>query len=153
MKKIAFTLAATLVLASCSTSSNTKQTTTTNNGTLDTITKVAQITSTISELSNLLGGLNLTDSQSSLVKKALVSYVTDYSGLNTGASNYTSLLNGLKSETLNEIQTGLGTTKYNEVFSALKTFSTTNNNKINKTDKTEIIDNLAIEAISALIKK
>ena len=57
MKKIAFTLASILVLASCSTSSNTKQTTTTNNGTLDTITKVAQITSTISEISNLLGRL------------------------------------------------------------------------------------------------
>lgn len=149
MKKIAFTLASILVLASCSTS--TKSNTNTNNNTLDTITKVAQITTTISELSNLLGGLNLTDSQNTLVKEALLSYLTNYSGLNANSSNYNSLLNGLKTETLNEIQTGLGETKYNEVFNALKTVSD-NNFKINKADKTVVLDDLAIQAISSLIQ-
>ncbi len=150
MKKLALTLASAFVLFSCASNSTTTNTAATSNDTLSTITKVAQITSTISELSNLFGGLNLTDSQSSLVKNALVSYVKDYSGLNTNASNYSSLLSGLKTETLDEIKTGLGTNKYNEVFTTLKAFSA--NKKVETVNTNSTANELVTQALISLIK-
>jgi len=148
MKKIGLTVATALLMISCTTNTSTNNTVA-QNSTLDTINKVAQISTAISQISDLLGGLNLTDSQSSLLKNALVSYVKDYSGLNNQNSNYGSLLNGLKTNTLNEIKTGLGTSKYNEVFSTIKAF--TADKDVEKINNNTSTNELVTQALISLI--
>jgi len=112
MKKIVLGLGVVLALASCSTGAV---------GTVGTITKVAQISSAISEITGLLGGLNLNQAQTSTVANALKSYITNYNSLDTTKENYQSLLEGYKTNALNEIKTGIGESKYGQFISALKT--------------------------------
>lgn len=120
MKNVFLTLAVIAGLSSCATSGSTS---TTGSSTLGTITKVAQISSTISEISSILGGLNLTSAQSSIVTNALKNYITKYNSLDATQSNYTSLLNNYKSEALTSIKNGIGESKYGQFISTLKSTS------------------------------
>ena len=137
MKKVLLGLAVVLGVTSCSTSGNASST-------LNTITKVAQISSTVSEISNILGGLNLTSAQSTIVTSALKNYISNYNTLDTTKANYQSLLNNYKSEALGSIKTGIGATKYGQFLSALQT-ATQNTNS-------SALSNSTVSIISSLIK-
>ena len=119
MKRIVLGLGVVLALASCSTGAV---------GTVSTITKVAKISTAISEITGLLGGLNLSQDQTSLVANALKAYITNYNGLDTTKEDYKSLLEGYKTQTLNDIKTGIGESKYGQFISALKTSADKANN-------------------------
>ena len=134
MKKLVLGLGVVLALASCSTST----------GTVGTITKVAQISSTISEISNLLGGLNLTSSQTSAVATALKEYIANYNTLDTTKDNYKSLLEQYKTKALGEIKTGVGESKYGEVITTLKNAGT-------KAQNTTVSD-ATLAVITSLVK-
>ncbi|MBF0598016.1 hypothetical protein [Faecalibacter rhinopitheci] len=136
MKKILLGLGVVVAFASCTTNQPT--------GTVGTITKVAQITSAISEISSLLGGLNLTNSQTSIVKSALTNYISNYNKVDTTKSGYQSVLEGYKTKALTDIKTGIGESKYGEFLSTLKTAT-------NKAQNTTVSD-VTLGVIASLVK-
>ena len=150
MKKLGIILGSVLLITSCTTNTTSQNNNTNGGGTLDTITRIAQISSTISEISNLLGGLNLTPSQNSLVKEALTTYVKNYSGLNAGQANYSNLLNKYKTETINDLKDGLGVNKYNEVFNVIKTVTKDETQK--QTTTNSPVNDVVTQALLNLIK-
>lgn len=133
MKKLVLALGVVLSLTSCASS-----------GTVSTITKVAQISSAISEITGLLGGANLTSSQTSVVASALKSYISNYNTIDTSKEGYQTLLDGYKTKALSEIKTGVGESKYGEVISTLKNAST-------KANSTTVSD-ATLAVISSLVK-
>lgn len=133
MKKLILALGVVLSLVSCASS-----------GTVSTITKVAQISSAISEITGLLGGANLTSSQTSVVTSALKSYISNYNSIDTSKEGYQTLLDGYKTKALSEIKTGVGESKYGEVISTLKNAST-------KANSTTVSD-ATLAVISSLVK-
>ncbi|QTV04838.1 hypothetical protein [Faecalibacter bovis] len=133
MKKLVLALGVVLSLASCA-----------STGAVGTITKVAQISSAISEITGLLGGLNLTGAQTSAVTSALKSYISNYNSIDTTKEGYQSLLDGYKTKALSEIKTGVGESKYGEVISTLKDAS-------DKAKNTTVSD-ATLGVISSLVK-
>lgn len=136
MKKIVLGLGVVLALVSCGSTGSTS--------TLGTITKVAQISSTISEITNLLGGINLTGTQTSLVTNALKTYISNYNTIDTTKANYQQTLEGYKTTALNDIKTSVGESKYGQFISALKETS-------NKAKSTNVSD-ATLSIINSLIK-
>ena len=140
MKNLFLGLAVIAGLSSCATSGSSS----TGSSTVSTITKVAQISTTISEISNILGGLNLTSAQSSIVTNALKNYITKYNTLDTTKANYTSLLSNYKTEALSTIKNGIGESKYGQFISTLKSTS-------DKAKSTSVSD-ATLSIINSLVK-
>lgn len=133
MKKLVLALGVVLSLASCAATS-----------TVSTITKVAQISTAISEITGLFGGLNLTPTQTSVIGNALKTYITNYNSVDTTKDGFQTLLEGYKTQTLSEIKTGIGESKYGEVISTLK-------NTANKAQNTTVSD-ATLAVITSLVK-
>ena len=146
MKKVLLSAVCAIAIVSCSAGGSTSQSSN------STIGKVAQIATTVSQITSILGAnTNLNSSQTSSLTSSLTKYITNYNSITslekTDNSKYNTLLSGFKDQALNSVKETVNENQYAQILSNLKNYKTQNtNNTSNDTN------NIVSKILSSLAK-